>query len=370
MGKEDLAMSEGVYEELRDLLDCHPAGCESTPEILQILKILFTEEEAKVALGLGFVPFAVEDIARRAGLEPTEAQEKLESLVQKGCVFARKKDDVWGYALQNAVILFEMPYRKGLREEVPDGLTALWRKHITQTFSNKQKTTPIYRVIPVQRKIEHSPEVLPFSKVEEMIDNARVVGVTHCPCREFSQNCDAPRETCMVFGTTCTFMVERGFGRYITKEEMKQRLIEFDKLGLVRQVSNTTNRLEFICNCCPCCCLVLRKMTEFKDPQAFIRSPFLPVHDETKCDACAICADERCPTKAIEMIDNKPILEVERCIGCGLCASGCPNDAWRMEKLIDVPEALANTTEWGMKVLQERGKLEAFMKTMSTASKR
>jgi len=64
--------------------------------------------------------------------------------------------------------------------------------------------------------------------------------------------------------------------------------------------------------------------------------------------------------------DNKPILEVERCIGCGLCASGCPTDAWRMEKLIEVPEALANANEWGMKVLQERGKLEAFMKAIST----
>nr|MBW1862866.1 4Fe-4S binding protein [Deltaproteobacteria bacterium] len=363
-------MSEGVYDELRKLLDCHPVGCESTPEILQILKILFTDEEAKVALGLGFIPFTVEDIARRAGVEPTEAQEKLESLAQKGYVFARKKDGVWGYALQNAVVLFEMLYRKGLREDIPDGLTALWEKHHTNTARNTQTKTPMFRVIPVQKKIVHSPEVLPYSKVEEMIDNAKVLGITHCACREFSQNCDAPRETCMQFDTTCTFMVERGFGRYITKEEMKEKLVEFDKLGLFRQVNNTTNRLEFICNCCPCCCLVLRKMMEFKNPYAFIRSPFIPVLDETKCDGCAICADERCPTKAIEMVDNKPILEIERCIGCGLCASGCPTDAWRMEKLIEVPEALANTTEWGMKVLQERGKLEAFMKTMSTANKR
>ncbi|MFX0199097.1 MAG: 4Fe-4S ferredoxin, partial [Candidatus Hodarchaeota archaeon] len=70
-------MSEGVYEQLRELLDCHPAGCELTPEILEILKILFTEEEAKVALGLGFVPLAVEDVAKRAGVEPKEAREKL-----------------------------------------------------------------------------------------------------------------------------------------------------------------------------------------------------------------------------------------------------------------------------------------------------
>jgi formate hydrogenlyase subunit 6/NADH:ubiquinone oxidoreductase subunit I len=65
------------------------------------------------------------------------------------------------------------------------------------------------------------------------------------------------------------------------------------------------------------------------------------------------------------MVDYKPIVELAQCIGCGLCASGCPTDAWRMEKLIEVPEACANTTDWGMKVLQERGKLEAFMKVIS-----
>jgi len=359
-------MSEGVYEKLRELLDCHPVGCESTQEISEILKILFTEEEAKVALGLSFVPLAVEDVANRAGVEPKEAQEKLESLAQKGCAFARKKDGIWGYALNNAVFLFEMPYRKGLHDEIPNKLTALWKEHIPKVFADPKKTTPLYRVIPVQRKIDHSPEVLPFSKVYEMIDSAKVVGVSHCPCREFSQNCDAPRETCMVFDETCTFMVERGFARYLNKEEMKQKLMEYDKLGLVRQVNNTKNRLEFICNCCPCCCLVLRQMTKYKNPQAFIHSSFIPVLDKTKCDSSGICADERCPVGAIEMADGNPILNLDLCIGCGLCSSGCPNNAWRMEKQLEVSEPLANAIEWGAKVLEERGKLEDFMKVMES----
>ncbi len=50
-------MSENLYEQLRELLDTHPVGCPYAPEIIKILKILFTEEEARVALGLGFMPF-------------------------------------------------------------------------------------------------------------------------------------------------------------------------------------------------------------------------------------------------------------------------------------------------------------------------
>ena len=31
-----------VYEKLREMLDTHPAGCPSAPEIIEILKLLFT----------------------------------------------------------------------------------------------------------------------------------------------------------------------------------------------------------------------------------------------------------------------------------------------------------------------------------------
>ena len=61
-------MPEEVYERLRELLDRHPTGCQPAPEIIEILKIFFTEEEARVALGLGFRPFGVKDVARRAGV--------------------------------------------------------------------------------------------------------------------------------------------------------------------------------------------------------------------------------------------------------------------------------------------------------------
>jgi hypothetical protein len=49
-----------------------------------------------------------------------------------------------------------------------------------------------------------------------MIDQARVVGISKCPCRESEQKCDAPREGCMIFGATfgiATFAGERKAGK-------------------------------------------------------------------------------------------------------------------------------------------------------------
>jgi Pyruvate/2-oxoacid:ferredoxin oxidoreductase delta subunit len=356
-------MPESVHEQLREILDLHPMGCPPAPEIIEILKILFTEDEARIALGLGFRPFSVDEIAGRAGVDPEAAGLLLESLADKGMVFARQKNGVRGYALLNLTSIFENPYRKGVRDETLDKLTPLWQKYkaiISPRLGGESSS--ILRVVPVKEKIESNAEILSYEKVDEMIDQANVVGVARCPCREFEQNCDAPRETCMTFDATCTYLVERGFARYLTKKEMKQKLQEFDELGLVRQVNNTRDRLEVICHCCPCCCYLLRALTEYDNPRAFTRSAFLPARDMEKCVGCGICADERCPMKAIEMVDKKPVVTVDKCIGCGVCASGCPHDAIRMERCADIPEPPANTMEMGMRLLQEQGKLEDFIK--------
>jgi hypothetical protein len=84
-------MIENLYEKLRQLFNLNPMGCPPAPEIIEILKILFTEEEARIALGLGFLPLPSREIAHRAGVPPEVAEKHLESLANKGVVFAREK---------------------------------------------------------------------------------------------------------------------------------------------------------------------------------------------------------------------------------------------------------------------------------------
>ena len=81
-----------VYKELQGLLDKDPTGCPPGPEIDEILRILFTEEEVRVALGLGFRPLPVAAVAERAGVGLEEAGRHLESMADKCLVFAKKKN--------------------------------------------------------------------------------------------------------------------------------------------------------------------------------------------------------------------------------------------------------------------------------------
>lgn len=77
---------------------------------------------------------------------------------------------------------------------------------------------------------------------------------------------------------------------------------------------------------------MLSALTEYDNLRAFTRSVFLPTR------------------------------YMEKCIGCGVCASGCPHNAICMERCADVPEPPANTMEMGMRLLQKKGKLEDFIK--------
>lgn len=353
-----------VHEQLRVMLDTHPAGCPPAPEITEILQILFTGEEAAVALGLGFLPFDLKTVAERAEVSEEDAEARLESLADKGMVFVKEKDGVKKYALLPVMPgVFEFPYMKGgEKSEMLQRLDGLWKTYMgTMVKGFGTPNMAFSRIMPVKKIIESVPDVLTYEIVEELIDKAKSVGLAHCACREHEQKCDAPREACMLFDDTCDYLVERGFARHITKEEMKRKLIEFDEAGLVHQVNNAQDRVTFICNCCPCCCGLLRSKFEFGNPNVFNASGFVAECDKDSCTQCGICADDRCPVEAIEMDEAGPDIDEAKCLGCGLCVTGCNEEAMKMVRRSERKEPAPTNKDMGITVLMEQGKLEAFM---------
>lgn len=352
-----------IYESLREMLDTHPSGCPPAQEITEILGILFTEDEAKTALGLGFMPFGLDTISQRAGVTPEFAGARLEALADKGLVYAREKDGKMRYALMPVMPgLFEFPFMKGKRDETLDRLAALWKKYMAELAKGfGSPSTAFSRIIPVGKTIENLSGVLTYEKIDEMIDNAKSVGLAHCACRESEQNCDAPREACMLFDETCDFLVERGFARFITKEEMKRLLIVFDNKGLVHQVNNAVDKITFICNCCDCCCGLLRSQTVYGNHYTMNASGFLAECDSSLCNQCGICVDERCPVEAMTMGEDGPEITAAKCLGCGLCVTGCPLGAMKLTRREGAKTPAKSTKEMGMRVLMEKGKLNQFL---------
>ncbi|MBO4521111.1 MAG: 4Fe-4S binding protein [Alphaproteobacteria bacterium] len=61
-------------------------------------------------------------------------------------------------------------------------------------------------------------------------------------------------------------------------------------------------------------------------------SPRLPVVDFQKCVGCGLCV-KICPAQAVSVKTGSDFsLSEEKCVSCGLCAESCPENAITLER--------------------------------------
>jgi ferredoxin len=96
---------------------------------------------------------------------------------------------------------------------------------------------------------------------------------------------------------------------------------------LIHHLNNAdASGYEFLCNCCTCCCMVLRGMAILGKEDICYKSRFMSKVESGKCTGCGACV-ERCNFDAITIQEERAIVDESKCFGCGLCASGCPEQA-------------------------------------------
>lgn len=95
--------------------------------------------------------------------------------------------------------------------------------------------------------------------------------------------------------------------------------------------------------------MILMSKASGRIHELYTPSRFQPVLDEEKCVGCGTCV-ERCPFDAIEMIEvpgsetRKARLTKEECMGCGVCVTGCKQEALLYE-LVKPPEHIPPDSE-------------------------
>ena len=362
-------MSEDIYETLSKHLSSLGMGYPRKEELLMILRDNFTPQEAEIALSIPtkvipFEPISVSMIVPKVKIPEIELKKMLENLAYRGLLFSGKtKDGKVGYALQQFGYGFPQTFFWG-------GIDAPNAKRMAELvvkYARKEELYGVYgstktkafRYIPGSLNIEPEKHaVFPFEMMENVIEQAHVIALVSCACRATAllmgrKKCEHPLEVCIKYDELAEYVIERGIGRKITKQETLSIIRSCEEAGLVHLVDNAREGVKHTCNCCSCCCWSVGTIRRRKIPRDVLMATyFLRETDPDKCTGCGQCVDI-CPVNAIEMVEDLPIVDREWCIGCGVCAVPCPSSAIKLVRKSDaIPPK--NFKELHTQILKER----------------
>jgi ferredoxin len=360
-----------VYRTLRDKLAVTPMGVPEGDEFIEILSIIFTPEEAALAALMPFMPAPLSEITEAVGVEEGKVKKILDGMADKGVVYTFEYEGTPMYMLFTVLPgIFEFPIMKKTLDIDYPRLLSLWKEYHERGWDREDEpkgAVPLGRVLTVEEELTAKKDVLPRDLVYSYIDEAKYISVGDCSCRTVVGACNAPKEVCLGIGYGAKFLAERGIARLIDKEEAKAIVQKAHDAGLVSACTNTSDRIEFICHCCPCCCGMLSVATKHGRYDLRPISTYVACVDTDTCTACASC-EESCPMGAIT-IDDTADIDGDKCIGCGLCISVCPEEALLLTTRKPEPVVYKNIQEWSQAAVTTRGTAEAFAKELVVKSK-
>jgi Pyruvate/2-oxoacid:ferredoxin oxidoreductase delta subunit len=347
-------MDTDIYRKLQQHLDQSPVPFPETESGIEInlLKRLFDETEAKIALQLSALPESLDKIFGRfkEGEITREAlKEILDGLFEKGAIQAIPHT-------RNGRMYSKAPLAIGMFEFQVDRIT----KELAEDFYQYEDDgfavafldvpTKQMRTIPVNLKIDPEFHIGSYENARSIIANSPgPFAVMNCVCRQakekMGQACRQTRiqETCFTLENSAKYMVEKGVARELSRDEMIALVSRAEEEGMVLQPGNS-KKPDFICCCCGCCCGVLTAAKKFPQPAEFVHSNHFARIDPDACTACGECI-EICQMEALVAADDHTEVLRSHCIGCGVCLNVCPTEAitlTRKEKETIPPDTKMN----------------------------
>ncbi len=413
------ATTRGAYAALAERLNRFPQGAPPSDLLYRILGILVSEREAGLIARLPIRPFDAPKAARIWGTSVPEARKVLDGLASRAVLLDMETPDGPVYILPPPMAGFFEFSMMRVRDDVDQKLLSeLFYEYITMEddfilalFTNGE--TQLGRVfvneealdasgLPIAGPPKAAPapsarpgapggragrarkagstsgglpgdgvlHVLDHERASEVVATATHMGVGTCYCRHkaghVGKSCTAPMEICMTFGGTADSLIRHGYARRVDVAEGMDLLAEAYGNGLVQFGENVQRDVNFICNCCGCCCEAMIAQRRFGSLHPVHTTNFIARVDDPRCNGCGKCVDA-CPVAAMTLVSandsTKPrkrraVLADDLCLGCGVCARVCPTDGLALaprEARVLTP---VDTLHRAVLMAIERGKLQ------------
>jgi len=342
-----------IYHKLQKHLDRQAVGYPATKSGAEIslLRRFFNPEEAQIAKHLSYKPTPIEQIYKSipdSGISINALESKLDVMVKNGVIMHSFNKD--GSRCYNSLPFIVGMFEGQLNNLTPELLSDIEKFTSEKSFGLSFLSTelPQMRTIPVGKSVQVKHHVLTYENLTDIInDTAGPFAIHKCICRSAAAIKGNPckktsrEETCMALGEVAKNNIRNNSGREISREEAHQIVRQNEADGLVIQPGNS-QKIDFICSCCGCCCGMLGVQKMLPKPVDFWATNHYASIDKDTCTGCGKCV-ERCQVNAVNIDKHSGIASVNlnRCIGCGNCAVTCSPGAMNLiakEKTTVPPE--------------------------------
>jgi ferredoxin len=367
-----------AYSQLVERLNRFPQGAPPSELLFKILKILFSEKEASLVALLPIKPFTAKKASRIWKMDLAATQNILEQLAERALLVDIEHDGEAVYALPPPMAgFFEfsmMRIRKDIDQQL---LSELFYQYLNveEDFIRALFTEGETQL---GRAFVHEPAlsredllyVLDYERASEVIKSAKHMAVGICYCRHKMQHlnkaCAAPLDICMTFNNTAHSLSKHGHARKVEKEEGLDLLQKAYENNLVQFGENVCESVNFICNCCGCCCEAMIAARRFAILNPVHTTNYIPQINNGDCNGCGRCVAV-CPVEAMTLVSandpqhpkmKKAKLDETVCLGCGMCVRACTKNSitlkYRPQRVITP----LNGTHRTVVMAIERGKLQ------------
>ena len=366
------------YANLTERLNQFPQGAPPSDLLFQILGILFSEREAQLVSELPIRPFTAKRASRIWKKDLTETQKVLDELASRAILVDILSDGETKYVLPPPMAGFFEFSMMRIRDDIDQKLLSelfyeymnVEEDFIRELFTRGETQLGRTFVNEPALSEQNALHVLDYERASEIIQTATHRGIGVCYCRHKmehkDQACDAPMNICMTFNNTAASLTRYGHAREIDVAEGMDLLQEAYDNNLVQFGENVREGVNFICNCCGCCCEAMIAARRFAILNPVHTTNFLPAVDETTCNGCSKCVNV-CPVEAMTLVSandpHKPKMKKARlnpdiCLGCGVCVRVCEDGALELESRESRVITPMDGTHKAVLMAIERGKLQ------------
>ncbi len=363
--KRITGLEQEVYTRFMDWLKQSWYGLPESEYLLPLIMAIYSPEEASLLTGMPFSGRNLEELAEMKNMDPADLRQLLDALAKKGLVFRTVRGDAIRYSLNDSMLVtFRSSFWAGHTDERSKAMATIVNQYYYHGGWDQWDKTHLkgVRALPIQGTIQDTRHILPYEEVMKVLNQQDYFTVSVCPCKHRknidpkSPDCRYPAEVCLHFGRLGHYIVENGLGREITRQEAEEILRRSAEAGLVHGVSNWQEEPDTICNCDPCCCLYLEAFHKLKHVEGVTPSNYRVRTNSDTCSGGGLWI-KRCPMEALRLEDfteargriivvaesgkgkkklkNKSgkvsVVNLNFCIGCGVCAYKCPTKSLALE---------------------------------------